>query len=144
MKRPLHKSLVLITAFGLALTIDVYGQDKSVKDFEKLVAGTAPIFVEGKRVYRGKEVSNHAIVTEKPEPPFTDLARKKKTHGRVEIRAVLESTGEVNVLNVLKRLPNGLTEQALEAAAGIKFKPAMLDGKPVSQIILLQYNFNRD
>jgi outer membrane biosynthesis protein TonB len=119
-------------------------QDKRAKDFEKLVAGTAALFVNGERVYRSNEVSLRAIVTDKPEPQFTNLARKKKTHGTVEIRAVLKSTGELTILNVLKRLPNGLTEQALDAAPQIKFKPALLDGKPVSQIIILQYNFNRN
>ena len=130
-----------LLTFGLAIA---HGQDKRGKDFEKLVAGSAPLYVNGERVYRGKEVSQPAIVTDKPEPQFTNQARKKKTHGTVEIRAVLKSTGELTVLNVLKRLPNGLTEQALDAAPQIKFKPALLDGKPVSQIILLQYNFNRN
>ena len=131
-------SLLVAMAFAI-----VEAQDKSTKQFEKLVAGTYPIFVGGERIYRPNEVSAAAVVTLKPEPSFTDKARRKKTHGTVLIRAVFKSTGEVQVLNVIKRLPNGLTEQALDGASRIQFKPALIDGNPVSQIILLQYNFNR-
>jgi TonB family protein len=74
---------------------------------------------------------------------FTEKAQKKKVEGTVMFRVVFEASGVVKVLNVLKRLPHGLTEQALEAAGRIKFEPAMLDNTPVSQMILLQYNFNR-
>jgi hypothetical protein len=130
--------LLVATAFSV-----VQAQDKHAKQFEKLVAGTDPIFLDGERVYRPSEASQAAVVTVKPEPLFTDKARQKKTHGTVLIRAVFKSTGEVKVLNVVKRLPNGLTEQALDGASKIQFRPALLDRKPVSQIILLQYNFNR-
>ena len=119
-------------------------QDKrAAKQFEKQVAGIEPLFADGERLYRGTEVSQRAIVTAKPEPSFTDLARKKKTHGTVEMLGTLTATGKLKVLFVVKALPNGLTERALDAASRIEFKPALLDGKPVSQIIRLQYNFNR-
>ncbi len=138
------KQLVIFSVAALA-GVSLYAQDRrSARQFENLVAGNDPIFVDGERVYRGKEVSQAPVITSKPEPSFTDQARKKKSHGTVEMRAVLKSTGEVKVLHVLKRLPYGLTEQALDAAPKIKFKPALLDGKPVSQIILLQYSFNRN
>ena len=131
-------SLLMATALAV-----VHAQDKHAKEFEKLVAGTEPIFLDGERIYRPKETSQAAVVTAKPEPMFTDKARQKKTHGTVLIRAVFKSSGAVQVLNVIKRLPNGLTEQALDGASKIQFRPALVDGKPVSQIILLQYNFNR-
>jgi len=130
-----------VLAIGVTIVVAA-AQDKQAKAFEELIAGNEPLFVEGERVYRPKEVSRAATVTFKPEPMFTDKARKKKTHGTVEMRAVLKSTGELKVLNVLKALPYGLTERALDDAPKIKFTPALLDGKPVSQIILLQYNFN--
>jgi hypothetical protein len=127
-------SLLVATAFSVD-----QAQDKRAKQFEKLVAGTDPIFLDGERIYRPNEASQAAVVTVKPEPLFTDKARQKKTHGTVLIRAVFKSNGEVRVVNVIKRLPNGLTEQALDGASRIQFRPALT----VSQIILLQYNFNR-
>jgi TonB family protein len=147
-KRLVHKRVLIYRILALGTTtliaVSSYAQDKRAKDFEKLVGGSEPLFVDGERVYRVREVSHAAIVTVKPEPSYTDKARKKRAHGTVEIRAVMKSSGEMKLLNVLKRLPYGLTEQALDAATRIQFKPALLDGKPVSQIILLQYSFNRN
>jgi TonB-like protein len=130
--------LLVAIAFGV-----LQAQDKHAKQFEKLVAGTDPLILDSERIYRPKEVSQPAAVTVKPEPLYTDKARQKKTEGTVLIRAVFKSTGEVRVLSVIKRLPNGLTEQALDGASKIQFRPALINGTPVSQIILLQYNFNR-
>jgi hypothetical protein len=42
----------------------------------------------------------------------------------------------------LATLPEGLTEQAIEAARDIEFKPASKDGRPVSQYVTVEYNFN--
>ena len=143
----MHKRVLsysgLALAISLAVVVGAYAQDKRAKEFEKLVAGTEPLFVDGERVYRPNEVTQTASITLKPEPMFTDKARKKKAHGTVEMRAVFKSNGELKVLSVLKRLRYGSTEQALDGASRIRFKPALLDGKPVSQIIRLQYDFNR-
>jgi TonB family protein len=130
---------------SFTLIVPLQAQNKqSAKDFEKIVSSsTDPLFIEGERVYRGSEVTQRAVVTFKPEPMYTEKARKKKVQGMVLLRVVFKASGEVKVLNVLKRLPHGLTEQALEAAARMKFKPAMLDNKPVAQTILLEYHFNR-
>jgi hypothetical protein len=35
-----------------------------------------------------------------------------------------------------------LTEKAIQAAEQVKFKPAERDGRPVSSVIALEYNFN--
>ena len=78
-----------------------------------------------------------------PDPEYSDKARKKKTQGSVVLHAVFLANGEVKVVDVLKSLPNGLTEEATKAATRIRFKPALLDGQPVPQIMLLEYGFNR-
>lgn len=140
----MFKPLLLLTICLALITSPILAQEVSPKEFEKRVLKSSePLIVEGERVYRGTEVSDRAIVTFKPEPMFTDKARRKKTHGLVEFFVSLSGSGEVKVLGVRRRLPNGLTEEALKAAVRIQFKPALLDGKPVSQVILLQYSFNR-
>lgn len=138
------RSLILLT-ISLALTTSpILAQKASTEGFEKRVLDSSePLILEGERVYRGTEVTERAIVTFKPEPLFTDKARRKKTHGLVEFFAIFSASGEVKILSIRKRLPNGLTEEALKTAVRIKFTPALLNGKPVSQIILLQYSFNR-
>jgi len=47
------------------------------------------------------------------------------------------------LLNIATReLKDGMTEAAIEAARNIRFFPAEKDGKPVSQWMTLEYNFN--
>lgn len=92
--------------------------------------------------FSGKEVSVKARVLSKPEPSYTETARKHEVTGTVVLRCVFGSDGLVKHLLVIKELPFGLTEQALKAARRIKFVPAMKDGVPVSMYIQLEYNFN--
>ncbi len=56
--------------------------------------------------------------------------------------AVLNRAGEVTDIKVEAGLPHGLTTKAAEAAKKIRFQPAQKDGRPVSQYIILEYNFN--
>jgi len=101
-----------------------------------------PIYIDGERIYRGKEVHQKARLLVRPEPPYTENARANGVEGVVDIQLILTSKGKVKVLHVRKGLPDGLTEQAVKAAKKIKFEPAKVDGKPVSSFLLAEYNFN--
>jgi len=92
-------------------------------------------------IYPSSEVTTRAIITYKPEPGFTEKARSQNTSGVVRLRVVLGSDGLVRNIVAIKRLPNGLTERAIEAARKIRFTPATLQGRPVSQAVVLEYNF---
>jgi TonB family protein len=72
-----------------------------------------------------------AEILYKPRPDYTDEARKIKLEGEVLLRVLFTSTGEVQVLNVVRGLGHGLDESAVRAAQQIRFKPARRDGQPV-------------
>ena len=78
----------------------------------------------------------------KPEPSYTESARKNQITGTVVLRVVFSSNGMVDNIRVVSGLPNGLTERAIDAAQKIKFIPSMKDGKYVSMWMQLEYNFN--
>ncbi len=103
--------------------------------------GAAPP-VDYKRNFRIDEVSRRAIITQKPDPGFTEDARKNGVTGVVRLKAVLSANGTVTQISVIKGLPDGLTERAIQAAQRIRFQPALKDDRPVSQWITLEYNFN--
>ena len=94
------------------------------------------------RVFSGREVSQKARVLSKPEPQYTEEARKNQITGTVVLRAVFTSGGQVTNIRAVSGLPYGLTERAIAAARLIKFSPAMKDGRAVSMYIQLEYNFN--
>jgi TonB family protein len=62
--------------------------------------------------------------------------------GTVRLRAVLSADGEVGHVLVIKGLPSGLTEKCVDAARRTKFTPAQKGGRPVSQFVMLEYNFS--
>jgi TonB family protein len=94
------------------------------------------------RTFQPREVTRKAVITFKPEPNFTEEARKNNVTGLVKLRLVLASSGAVSNISVVKGLPDGLTEKAIAAARQIRFNPAQKDGRAVSQYITIEYNFN--
>ena len=94
------------------------------------------------RIFSGKDVTSKARVLEKPEPTYTEAARKNQITGTVVLRAVFSSSGAVTNIHAVSGLPDGLTERAIAAAKQIRFVPATKDGHPVSMWMELQYNFN--
>ncbi|MBV9928954.1 MAG: energy transducer TonB [Acidobacteria bacterium] len=92
--------------------------------------------------YEMKELEHKAVIVYKPEPPYTEEARKRNVTGVIRVRAVLSPTGEVVRPEVLKSLPSGLTESALRVTRHMRFFPAEKDGRPVPQYVVLEFNFN--
>lgn len=106
------------------------------------LTGQVSCIGSGDRTFKGSEVEQRARILSKPEPQYTEEARKNMLSGTVMLRAVFASSGEVVQIQAMRTLPFGLTEQAIVAARRIKFVPAMKGGQPVSVAMHLEYNFN--
>ncbi len=85
------------------------------------------------------DLGGRAIDLVKPE--YTQEARQAKTVGEVKLAVELDETGHVISITRLTVLPNGLTENAIEAARKSTFRPAMRDGKPARATGIIRYNF---
>ncbi|HEX8127914.1 MAG TPA: energy transducer TonB, partial [Pyrinomonadaceae bacterium] len=94
------------------------------------------------RTFAAKEVTRKAQILSKPEPLYTEEARKNQVTGTVRLRLVLGASGSISGIVPVSRLPDGLTEKAIEAARRISFTPAEKDGRRVSQYVTIEYNFN--
>lgn len=92
--------------------------------------------------YSTDEVTTKAVVLSRPEPIYTERARKEGVEGAVILRMVLGSDGQVKHILVMRGLSHGLTEKAIRAARAVRFTPATKDGRPVSQFVTIQYNFH--
>jgi TonB family protein len=79
-----------------------------------------------------------------PQPEFTKAAiHHGKINGIVSLVVEIDATGVADRIGVIKGLPNGLTESAIDAVKRWKFKPATgPDGKPaaVAQIIEVEFH----
>jgi TonB family protein len=94
------------------------------------------------RVYTSSQVNDRARVLSKPEPQYTEEARRNGITGSVILRVVFSRSGEVTNIRALQSLGGGLTEKAIAAARQIRFVPARKNGQPVSMYMQLEYNFN--
>ena len=94
------------------------------------------------RIFQGRDVTTKARLLSKPEPQYTEEARKNQVTGTVVLKVVFSSSGQVTNIQTMRGLPNGLTEKAIAAARQIRFEPATKDGHKVSMWMQLEYNFN--
>lgn len=93
------------------------------------------------QVFSSKEVDTRVTILSKPNPSYTKEARRNGVQGFVVLRTLLSADGRVDRIRVMKRLPAGLTENAIHAACKIKFKPATKGGQAVAQLVTLEYVF---
>jgi TonB family protein len=94
------------------------------------------------KIYGGKEVSRRAKLLDFPVPLLPKEALAHDVHGTVIISAVLCRDGRVTDIEVVKGLPFGVTESALNAVRNRRFVPAELDLHSVSQRMQFQFGFN--
>src|SRR2546427_3529210 len=71
------------------------------------------------------------VILAKPNPMYSDEARKLSLEGEVLVEVIFPASGPVQVVRVTKGLGHGLDEAAVRAAQQIRFRPALQDGKPV-------------
>jgi protein TonB len=84
------------------------------------------------------------VVEHRVDPIYSDMARKTRVNGIVIVEAIINRNGEVEQVKVIKGLPMGLSESAVEAVKQWKFKPGTLNGEPVDVIFNLTVNFKLD
>jgi TonB family protein len=71
------------------------------------------------------------VILEKPNPVYSEEARRLGLEGEVLIQVVFPASGGVRVIRVTKGLGHGLDEAAIRAAQQIRFKPALQQGRAV-------------
>jgi len=71
------------------------------------------------------------VILERVEPQYTETARRVRLEGTVIVQAVIDEQGRVTDVKVLKNLPMGLDQAAVDAVSRWRFQPATLHGRPV-------------
>ncbi|SRR5882724_356416 len=79
--------------------------------------------------------------TYKPDPSYTDAARRAKAQGILVMQTVISLDGRITEAQVLKGLPYGLNEQALEVVRTWRCEPATVDARPVSTKVPIEVTF---
>ncbi|HVE55658.1 MAG TPA: energy transducer TonB [Pyrinomonadaceae bacterium] len=87
------------------------------------------------------ETGTKLKIISKPRASYTDAARQNQTQGIVKLAVEFGADGKIKTVAAFQTLPDGLTQNCVESAKGIKFEPATKDGKPYSTIKIIEYSF---
>lgn len=88
-----------------------------------------------------RPVNQPVAIQSKLQPLYTREAREHRVEGEVLLNVVFAADGRVRVLNVVRGLGYGLDEAAQHAVQGMKFTPALRDGRPVDSTATLHVIF---
>ncbi len=88
----------------------------------------------------GKGVSPPSVIF-KVDPEYSAEARQTKFQGDVQVSAIVETSGRLSNIHILKPLGLGLDQHVLEAVSQWRFKPAVKDGQPVRLVAQIAINF---
>jgi len=77
----------------------------------------------------------------RPDPPYSEEARKAKLQGTVTLSIIVDAQGNVHDVHVIKPVGMGLDERAADTVATWKFKPAMRNNSPVPVRVLVEVTF---
>jgi tetratricopeptide (TPR) repeat protein len=80
-------------------------------------------------------------IISKPRPSYTDAGRQNNEQGTVLSVALFSADGTVGYVLPYKGLKYGLTQQVLIVVTKVKFEPTTENGKPVSTVRRINYNF---
>jgi TonB family protein len=94
----------------------------------------------GSGVFSGKGIVA-PVPIRKPEPEYSDSARRARINGGVLVYAVIGVDGVPRQLRVVRGIGFGLDEKALEAVSRWFFKPGTKDGRAVPVAATIEVNF---
>jgi TonB family protein len=78
----------------------------------------------------------------KPEPEFTEEARKHKIKGVFGLTVLVETTGRIEKVSIVHPLGMGLDESAIESVKAWRFQPATKDGVPVAVAVYIEVEYH--
>jgi TonB family protein len=120
------------------------------KEWQRLFSGreirqndATDLTLEGEPVYWARASGvTPPKPTYSPDPEYSEAARRAGLQGVVVLAVVVDKKGYVAEAHIQKPAGLGLDEKALEALWHWKFKPALLNGKPVAVVVSIEMSFN--
>jgi TonB family protein len=76
-----------------------------------------------------------------PEAHYTPEAKKAEIKGKCLVSFIVDQQGMPKNIRIIQSLDTGLDQNAMDAVAKYRFKPAMRNGEPVSVVLTSEVNF---
>ena len=114
-------------------------QQVAAAQFDTVVARAPGAPAHAKPVASGRFTPLEIL--DKPRPTYSEEARRLQIEGEVVLEALFSASGRIRVMRVMRSLGHGLDENAIQAAAGIRFRPATEDGSPRDMVAVVRIAF---
>lgn len=127
----------------LAELLAQYQQSAQVRDAQKVLENQqlAEKYRETPAV---NQQNRNARVIHRVEPKYPDDARDKKITGSVFLTLTVDHDGKPQSIRIQQPLFPSMDQAAIEAAGQMRFEPAMKDGQPASQVLVVEFYFALD
>ncbi len=109
-------------------------------DFTQPVEELPPPPEEEEPIVPFHALSEKPVVVKRVEPVYPELARKAGIEGRVIVKVLINTKGDVEKVEVIKSHPL-LDQAAIEAAKQFKFKPGKQRDRYVKVWMTIPFNF---
>jgi TonB family protein len=77
-----------------------------------------------------------------PEPEFSDAARRRNFQGVLGLNIIIDKTGQVSRVSLVRPLGLGLDENAANTVRTWRFDPAKHNGEPVAVAVYVEVSFH--
>lgn len=92
--------------------------------------------------YRDATQTRRPRVIHRVEPVYPADAREKNIKGSVVLTMVVDREGQPQDIKIWRSLYPSMDQAAIEAARQMRFEPALKDGQPVSETLLVEFYFS--
>jgi TonB family protein len=123
-----------VTSSGVVLRV------ASQNDFQVLKAPTTDSFGGDARLYCDEGLKPPQILQER-KPDYAEAALRAGIQGGVDLEAIVDRTGHVSTVRVLKSLDPELDQKAVEALKDWVFSPGTVDRKAVPVRVYVEMTF---
>ena len=96
----------------------------------------------GDGVFRAGGGVTNPVPIYRPDPEYSDQARKARHQGTVMLELVVDENGAPTQIRVSQSLGLGLDEEAIKAVSKWRFKPGTRNGKPVKVVAVVAVGFH--
>jgi protein TonB len=95
---------------------------------------------DGSQLVRLSRDVAQGLIAAKVQPEYPELARKARIQGTVCLNGVISKDGDVTEVHLISGHP-ALAQAAIDAVKQWKYKPYLLDGRPVEVETQVTVNF---
>ena len=109
-------------------------------EHQEFTVPTGP--VDGAILEMMKNGVERPTILYKEKAKYTKAAIGNQVQGTVVLKIIFTADARIVITEVVRPLPDGLTEEAIKAALKVRFKPATKEGVPVNTRGNMEFSFN--